>query len=222
MNTFRTIIASFALLLSFQVSAQMENAIADLNFKLKLMDDQITWGVFVVPGESIAPTKRSNTGSGQVTIVAPVGFAYAGLDNVSGTWIENARVDGPMEAPDKAYISFGFVTDEPRIKYFAGKETLLFTFIPEDTTMGISLINNENDPFSTPNTYGSNPGNDLGVLDFGHSDGTMVYTYGTNLVTEGAAANAVFASQKTTEKNQQPEGAYKVIFASEKISTPNN
>ena len=222
MNTFRTIIASFALLLSFQLSAQMENAIADLNFKLKLMDDQITWGVFVVPGESIAPTKRSNTGAGQVTIVAPVGFVYAGLDNISGTWIENARVDGPMEAPHKAYISFGFVNDEPRIKYFAGKETLLFTFIPEDTTAEISLIDNENDPFSTPNTYGSNPGNDLGVLDFGHGDGTMVYAYGRNLETEGVPTKAVFANQKKTETNQQTEGAYKVIFTSEKISTPNN
>ncbi len=215
MNTFRTTIASFALLLSFQLSAQMENSIADLNFKLKLMGDNMTWGVFVLPGESIAPTKRSNTGSGQVTIVAPVGFSYTSLENHGGTWIENARVDGPMESPDNSYISFGFVSDEPRIKYFAGKETLLFSFVPEDKGAAFHLIDNENDPFAAPNTYSSNPGNDLGVLDFGHDGGMLVYNYGTNFKTEGGG-KAMFANQKNDEKN---EAEFKVIFASEKTST---
>lgn len=222
MNTFRNIIISFALLLSFQASAQMENAIADLNFKLKLMDDNFTWGVFVVPGESITPTKRSKTGAGQVTIVAPTGFAYAGLENISGTWIENARVDGPMEAPNNAYISFGFVSDEPRIKYFAGKETLLFTFIPETANVELRLIDNLSDPFSTPNTYGSNPGNDLGVIDFGHEGGMVVYAYGGNLDTEGNPVKPIFASQKSTEAKTQTEPAYKALFASEKIDPLGN
>ncbi len=221
MNTFRTIIASFALLLSFQLSAQMENAIADLYFKLKLMDDNTSWGVFVVPGESIKPTKRSNTGAGQVTIVTPAGFVYAGLENFGGSWVENARVDSPMEAPNNAYISFGFVSDEPRIKYSAGKETLLFTFIPEDANAIISLIDNVNDPFAAPNTYGSNPGNDLGVIDFGHADGTQVYNYGANLDTENNNKKAIFASQKP-EETKQNEGQYKVLFASEKIPVPSN
>jgi hypothetical protein len=219
MNTFNNIIISFALLLSFQASAQMENAVADLNFKVQLMEDQMTWGVFVVPGASINPTKRANTGSGQVTIVAPVGFVYAGMENVSGTWIENARVDGPMEAPDKAYISFGFVSDEPRIKYFAGKETLLFTFVAEDASAQISLIDNENDPFSTPNTYGSNPGNDLGVIDFGHG-GQLVYAYGKNIETSNEA-KAVFANQKSEAKaNTSTTTEFKAVFASEKIAMP--
>lgn len=222
MNTFRTIITSLAILLSFQLSAQMENAIADMNFKLKLMDDNMTWGVFVVPGASIQPSKRSNTGAGQVTIVAPTGFVYAGLENFGGTWVENARVDSPMEAPENAYISFGFVSDEPRIKYFSGKETLLFTFISEDANATISLIDNVNDPFAAPNTYGSNPGNDLGVLDFGQPDGMMVYGYGSNLDVENNPQNAVFANQKPVETNRQSEGDVKVIFASEKIAAPSN
>jgi hypothetical protein len=221
MNTFCTIITSFALLLSFQLSAQVENAIADLNFKLKLMDDNTTWGVYVVPGESIKPTKRSNTGAGQVTIVTPAGFSYIGLENFGGTWVENARVDSPMEAPNNTYISFGFVSDEPRIKYFTGKETLLFTFIPEDATAIISLIDNVNDPFATPNTYGSNPGNDLGVLDFGHAEGTLVYNYGTNLETENKYQKAIFTTQKP-EENKQNNGQYKVLFASDKIVVPSN
>jgi len=220
MSTFRTIIASFALLLSFQLNAQTENAIADLNFMLKMMDDQYTWGVFVVPGPSITPTKRVNTGTGQVTIVAPFGFAYAGLENISGTWIENARVDGPMEAPSKSYISFGFVSDEPRIKYQAGKETLLFTFIPENGKAEFSLINNETDPFATPNTYGSNPGNELGVIDFGHG-GMIVYNYGHNLDSPTTASTPIANNKKTPETKEGKE-EFKAIFTSDKISTPNN
>ncbi len=222
MNTFRNIIISFALLLSFQLSAQMENAVADLNFKLQLMDDNYTWGVFVVPGETINPTKKSKTGSGQVTIVAPAGFAYAGLENISGTWIENARVDGPMEAPNKAYISFGFVSDEPRIKYVAGKETLLFTFIPEAANVELSLIDNLNDPFVAPNTFGSNPGNDLGVIDFGHSNGMQVYVYGGNLQTEGNPSNPMFVNKNSTGNKAQTSSEYKVIFASEKATPATN
>ncbi len=222
MNTFRNLIISFSFLLSIQLLAQTENAITDLNFKLKMMDDNASWGVFVVPGESITPTKRSTTGAGQVTIVAPAGFVYAGLDNISGTWVENARVDGPMEAPDNAYISFGFVSDEPRIKYSAGKETLLFTFIPEDTNQEISLIDNINDPFAAPNTYGSNPGNDLGVIDFGHKDGMLVYNYGFNLNSDNKRTTPIFANNKSNETKKHSEKEYKVILASEKITVPGN
>ena len=222
MNTFRTIITGFTLLLSFHIFAQTENTYAAMNFKLKLMEDNTTWGVFVVPGNQVEPSKRSNTGSGQVTLVVPVGFMYAGLENISGTWIENARVDGPMEAPTKAYISFGFVSDEPRIKYVAGKETLLFTFIPEDANAEITLIDNVNDPFSAPNTYGSNPGNDLGVVDFIQGNEPIYYAYGGNMETETVNPNASFASKKSEEAKTQKEGEYKAVFANEKIAVPGN
>jgi hypothetical protein len=198
MSNIHNIIASLLLLLVFQVSAQNDNAVADLNFKLKLMNDKVTVGVYVVPGEAINPTKRSSTGAGQITIVAPAGFAYAGLENFGGTWVENARVDSPMEAPESAYISFGFVADEPRIKYFAGEETLLFTFVPENVDAEISLFENDMDPFSAPNTYGSNPGNDLGVVDFDRDGGILVYNYGFNLDAENETEfKAIFASEKT-------------------------
>jgi hypothetical protein len=217
MNTFRTIIASFAMLLCFQVSAQADG----MNFKLKQMDE-MTWGVFAVPSGSIAPSKRSNTGSGQVTIVAPINFLYTGLENFGGTWIENARVDGPMEAPDNTFISFGFAADEPRIKYVAGKETLLFTFIVEEIDADFSLIDNENNPFLAPNTYGTNPGNDLGVIDFDRNGNMLVYNYTENLESETNNKKAIFASKKSTENEGEKTGEFKAVFASEKIATPSH
>ena len=222
MKNFSFTFISFILLGNFQLCAQSEIAVASMNFKLKLMENQVTWGVYVVPGETIKPSKRSKTGTGQVTIVAPVGFTYSGFESSGGTWIENARVDGPMEAPDKAYISFGFVSDEPRIKYASGYETLLFTFISEEPTAELSLIDNENDPFSTPNTYNSNPGNDLGVIDFDGNGNMLVYNYGNNLETEGNFGEAIFANKKAREKEDSKEAEFKVIFASDKTEVPGN
>ncbi len=218
MNKF-SIITGLILLLSISLHAQTETTSADMNFNLKLMDDHTTWGVYVIPGETITPSKRSTTGAGQVTIVVPVGFVYAGLENFGGSWIENSRVDGPMEAPDQAYISFGFVSDEPRIKYVTGKETLLFTFIPENADDEISLFDNENDPFATPNTYGSNPGNDLGVIDFDSNGNLLVYNYGQNIEVN----NSIFASKKAQENSgTKVDASYKAVFTSEKITTPNH
>jgi hypothetical protein len=216
MNTLKYTFTSLMILLSFQLIAQTENTVADMKFVLKQLNDNTTWGVFVIPGPSIQPSKRSNTGTGQVTIVAPAGFVYAGLENFGGTWIENARVDSPMEAPESSYISFGFVTDEPRIKYLPGKETLLFTFIPEDSNNEISLFNNEDDPFATPNTYGSNPGNDLGVIDFDRNGDVIAYNYGGNVgMNINSSPNAVFTKEKETIE-------FKPVFASDKVGIPSH
>lgn len=182
MNTLRTL--SFALLtFSFAVtlSAQTSKSVNGLEFKLQLMADNTTWGVFVRPDNSISPSGNTMTGSGQVTLVAPEDFTYTNFKNHGGMWEENARVDDPIEAPGMSYISFGFVTDEPRIKLLPNKETLLFTFTSNTASFGqIALIDNENDPFAAPNSYNSNPGNDLGVIDLSNSNGLVYYMYARN------------------------------------------
>lgn len=184
MKAFNTI--TFCLLVFFAanvVSAQtsFQNG---LEFKIQLIDGN-TYGVYVKPNSSISPSSKTQAGSGQVTLVTPVGFAYSNLQNISGTWIENARVDAPAEANDKSYISFGFVTDEPRIKLFPNEETLLFTFTCNATSIGqVALFDNNNDPFMTPNSYNSNPGNDLGIIDLGAKGGTAFYNYAGNYSTD--------------------------------------
>jgi hypothetical protein len=181
MNTFRLLSLGFCMFTFSSLICQPENAIKALNFKLELMSDNQTWGVFVIPGDQISPSNKTSTGAGQITIVVPVGFSYLNLRNHGGTWVENARVNSPMEAPDKTYISFGFVTDEPKIMLYPNEETLLFTFTSTDLNNDIYLIDNVNDPFATPNSYGSNPGNDLGILDFGAQGGMQTYAYHQNV-----------------------------------------
>ena len=176
-----------AFLFANQLAAQSSDFISSLEFKIQLLDNNGTYGVFVMPDHTISPSGKTQTGSGQVTLVTPTNFDYTSLKNHAGTWVENARVDAPAEAMDKSYVSFGFVVDEPRIKLFPNEETLLFTFTCDaDFTGQISLFDNENDPFNTPNSYNSNPGNDLGVIDLGASGGMAYYTYARNYNTDSA------------------------------------
>lgn len=194
MNTNRLLSCClFFFAFSFSIFAQPGD-MGGLQFKLQLMDNQGTWGVFVIPDNTISPSSNLNTGSGQVTIVTPVDFNYTNFQSLAGTWVQNARVNAPVEATDKAYISFGFVMDEPKIQLYPQEETLLFTLESATTYAGeIQLIDNENDPFLPPNSYNSNPGNDLGIIDFSSSDGLVYYTYTSNYTNDQQNSQRVLA-----------------------------
>lgn len=169
---------------------------SSLEFKVQQMADG-SYGVFVKPDQSVSPSGKTQTGSGQVTLVVPTNFTYTNLENHAGTWTENARVDAPIEASNKSYVSFGFVMDTPRIKLFSHEETLLFTFECDAAFNGqVALFNNENDPFMTPNSYGSNPGNDLGMIDLGARGGVAYYGYARNYSTESEDMRALASLAK--------------------------
>lgn len=179
------------------VSAQSSDMHSGLEFKIQQLPSG-DYGVFVKPDHTISPSGKTQTGSGQVTLVVPTGFAYSNLKNLAGTWVENARVNAPAEATDKSYISFGFVVDNPRIQLFPNEETLLFSFSCSETFNGqVTLFDNENDPFMTPNSYSSNPGNDLGMIDLGAKGGMVYYTYARNYSTaaEEMRNNATLAAK---------------------------
>lgn len=183
MKIFTTLTICLTLLATSFVSAQSD-MLSSLEFKVQQIENG-KYGVFVKPDHTISPSGKTQTGAGQVTLVVPTNFEYSNFKNVAGTWEENARVDAPVEATDKSYVSFGFVIDNPRIKLFPNEETLLFTFTTDVAFEGqINLFDNENDPFMTPNSYGTNPGNDLGVIDLGTNGGMTYYTYARNYSTE--------------------------------------
>ncbi len=142
-----------------------------LQLSIQHIPDTESWGVYVLPiAGSATPTANCITGSGQITVVAPVGFTYSNFINHGGTWVNNASVNSPAETPGRTYISFGFVNDNPPIVYQNDEETLLFSFkrvgICPDT---LYLISGD-DPFSqVPNSVNTNAGNELTVVDFGTS-----------------------------------------------------
>ena len=166
------------------------SAFGQLYLKLQLMDDS-TWGVYVKP-IGVTPTSSTITGSGQVTIVMPASFSYTNMQSVSGTWQANAVVIAPVENDTMKYVSFGLITDSPKIIYVEDEETLLFTFkrpgiCPDSIYLIDCNTGSITDPFcpdindATPgvNSMNSNPGNEFSVIDFGASP-TGFYGYSGN------------------------------------------
>ncbi len=141
----------------------------DIETTIEIQTDGVTYHVYARPIATSSISDNTITGTGQITIVAPTGFSYTDFKNESGRWLENARVNRPLESPERDYLSFGLQSDRPKIVYVPGQETLLFSFKREGGCNGrLYLIENETDPFAKlPNSESSNPGNDFGIIDLG-------------------------------------------------------
>ncbi len=168
------------LLMSCLLAMSAFSASAQLHLTLRYSITGEAWEVWVKP-VGVNPSPVTITGSGQVTLVAPHGFVLNNLTSFGGLWVQNSRVNAPLENPNRDYLSFGMVTDNPQIVFQANTETLLFSFaksgICPDT---MYLINNATDPFAQfPNSVNSNAGNELSVIDFGVVP-PIIYGYGGN------------------------------------------
>ncbi len=152
---------------------------SQVKFKLQWLGEQHEWGVFITPEEGHNPSQRMVVGSGQVTLVAPTGFMSSNLNFFSGSWSQNALIPAPKENPEKDYISFGFVKDNPPIIIQAGEETLLFTFSAADGQCPDELyLIEEGDPFMVfPNSANANPGNEISIFDI---ETQTIYQYTEN------------------------------------------
>ena len=142
-----------------------------------------TYDLYVQPCQDLPLSGNTITGSGQITLVAPVGALFMGITSVSGTWLASDAIGGPVESPGNVYYSVGFLMDYPAIALAANNETLLFIVQMGGFVVATpELIDNENDPFAQlPNSYGINPGNDLSVIDIG-TEPTSFYTYAGSYV----------------------------------------
>lgn len=147
---------------------------AQLQYSLKYDNAASQWGVYVKNTVPMPPASRITTGSGQVTIVVSRGFVFEGFNTVSGIWQQNARVNRPVENPEVDYISVGFQADIPQIVLDAQEPTLLFTFMKTGACPDEIYLMHDHDPFSAPNSTGSNPNNDLAIVNTNHG---IVYQY---------------------------------------------
>jgi 2-iminoacetate synthase len=80
---------------------------AQINLKIDAVPGTAnTWGVYTKTCEDVFPTANTITGSGQVTVIFPVGLALSNLTSHAGAWSQNAMVAAPGEAPDKVGVSY--------------------------------------------------------------------------------------------------------------------
>ncbi|MCF8243691.1 MAG: hypothetical protein K9J37_04760 [Saprospiraceae bacterium] len=142
---------------------------AQIDFRIGLGTDGQTYTVYAKPKPTISPSTNTLTGTGQVTLVVPHGFVYTALTNLKGSW-SAATIQAPVENPNFDYISVGLLTDEGfpnNIQYIVGQETAIFKLKRTSACIGAVTLIETDDPFYAPNSVGSNPGNDIGVIDVG-------------------------------------------------------
>lgn len=176
-----THVAKSCLALLFMTLSFSTTSYAQLYTKLQWMPDDNLWGVFVKTDTTIQPSQNIILGSGQVTVVAPNDFEVTNMTSYMGSWIQNARVNGPIENPEKDYISFGIRLSEAVSELGVYEEVLILTFSTTDSECPGSLyLIEEDDPFvsTTPNSMNTNPGNDLQMVDIGKD--RSIYQYKGN------------------------------------------
>lgn len=142
--------------------------LAQVQFKIELMEDNSTYQVSMLPLATWLPPFNL-TSTAQVTLKVPTGqFQPTNFLNLQPgvVWERNTDVISPAEAPDYDYFSFVLVNfGTSGLDYIANEEVPLFSFQNSQSCAGeISLFDNDNDPFRTPNSRQTNVGNHITTL----------------------------------------------------------
>lgn len=153
------ILAGFLICCTTSLSAQVE-------FSIKLQPDDVTYVVSLRPTVTWAGS-QGQTGTSQVTIVAPNGFSINNLTSTNGSWSLSTTTTGPAENPTKTYFDIGLTSlGTSDITYSNGVEEELFRFTYNGNCLGaVELIDNMNDPFFGNGTV--NVGNQITTFGSG-------------------------------------------------------
>lgn len=173
-----------------------------VRYGLKLDADKLTYRVYMTSTASLTGNS-ARIATSQVTIRVPhaTGANRFSFSNVQGRtvgasqmlWTSGlGRADAPMSTSSAGnpavalpydYISFGFSFASSPVMFDipANTELELFSFQRNSPCTGIvTLFENATDPFRTPNSAGTNPGNQMTIQAYG-----QVNTYFSNYL--GAA-----------------------------------
>ena len=122
----------------------------------------------------VSPARPNLTLTAQVTLKVPhaVGDHRFRLRNLQSsvagvTWAQNSRVDAPIEDETADYLSFQLIFTSGQHNVFewvAGQAIEMFRFENNGSCLGpVTLLSND-DPFMSPNSVSTNPGNQIAVL----------------------------------------------------------
>jgi hypothetical protein len=100
-----------------------------VSLRVKKLDGNIGWSVWVKADESFTETPYQLPTSGKVTLVAPAGFAFQGLTSHNGgKWKTGKVFFNPPQDPGKVYVEFNLTPNHNPLELTPGSERLLFTF----------------------------------------------------------------------------------------------
>lgn len=149
----------FLLFITNELTAQVE-------FSIKLQPDMVTYVVSLKPSVTWTGS-QAQTGTSQVTVVAPNGFSINNLMSTNGSWQLSTTTTGPTQNPSMTYFDIGLTSlGTSDITYTNGVEEELFRFTYNGSCLGsIELINNNTDPFMGNGTV--NVGNQVTTFGSG-------------------------------------------------------
>lgn len=181
-------------------TASAQSPTQPVRYGIKLDADRITYRVYMTSTTALSGN-AARIASAQVTIrvphydAAPNRFTFNNVQgrDVDGTrmlWTSGSgRVDAPMSTSSAGnpatrlpydYISFGNVFSSSGVMFDipADTELELFSFRRTSPCTGeVTLFENATDPFRTPNSVGTNPGNQMTLQAYGQTN-----TYFNNFI----------------------------------------
>ncbi len=160
------------------VSMSSRSALAQVKYRVGLDTDKQTYRVYMTSTSSYTGN-AGRISTAQVTLLVPhrTGNAQFTITNLQGKvagaqpmiW-NQSRVNAPTENPSVDYISFGFSGSASPALFdiVANQEIELFSFKNTGGCLGtVTLFDNQTDPFQTPNSQSTNPGNQMAILGRG-------------------------------------------------------
>ena len=159
------------LVLGFFISISAQ---AQVYLRLALDADGMTYKVYMRSTTAYSG-RQALLSTAQVTLAVPHGtgsnrFEVTDLTSpiASMHWLQKDRVDAPIEEPLKDYLFFSFINNSNPLVAFdiaANTDILLFQFKRKGNCLGrAELLDNQTDPFRTPNSKGINVGNSVSLL----------------------------------------------------------
>lgn len=173
-------------------TTQAQTATQVVSYGIKLDADKITYRVYMTSTASLTGT-GAQIATAQVTIRVPhaTGTDRFTFNNVQGRivgasqmqWTSGlGRADAPLSTSSVGnpaaplpydYISFGFSYASSPVSFTipANTELELFSFQRSSPCTGVvTLFENATDPFRTPNSAGTNPGNQMTLQAYGQTN----------------------------------------------------
>lgn len=157
----------------FYVSLTQSIVAQNVQFKIDLLKDGITYQVSMLPSTTWqAP--NNNTLGAQITLVAPTGGGeIVQLNNINGEWKALPLIVAPAENAKKDYVVI-YLAESTALPFKSNVETPLFTFQQKKQTTGaLVLLNNNTDPFMPPNSLNFNIGNYITTRGGGGSSNNL-------------------------------------------------
>ncbi len=154
-----------------------------VRYGLKLAADGVTYTVYMKSATAYSGNDAL-IATAQVTLVLPTGTQITSLTNLQTNvnFAANVRVNTPSENPSSDYLSIGYnastASGSTLFDITSNVEYALFSFRQAGPCAGkIGLFDNTTDPFKTPNSKNTNPGNQMTISANGASNAyTCNYT----------------------------------------------